>query len=139
MYMNYMDFTNDACMNLFTYGQKERMRSLFASGGPRHSLLTSTGLNEPWTEAAPVPIDTVTHTPFLNVYPNPVTNKAVLQFDGTSASGVLYLVNASGAVIESINITAAKQVVDLSRLAPGIYMLQGRVNATKVVHKLVKL
>jgi hypothetical protein len=35
MTMNYMDYTDDACMFMFSNGQKERMLAVFASGGPR--------------------------------------------------------------------------------------------------------
>ena len=35
MVENYMDYTDDDCMGLFTEGQKTRMRSVLASGGPR--------------------------------------------------------------------------------------------------------
>jgi hypothetical protein len=39
MTMNYMDYVDDACMYMFSEGQKERMRAIFAPGGARESML----------------------------------------------------------------------------------------------------
>jgi len=41
MVQNYMDYSDDSCMNLYTQGQKTRMRSVLEAGGSRRSLALS--------------------------------------------------------------------------------------------------
>lgn len=43
MFQNYMDYTDDACMNIFTQDQKDRIQSLFEPGGERFNLTNSEG------------------------------------------------------------------------------------------------
>ena len=50
MFMNYMDYTNDACMYMFSTGQKNRMRATLT--GTRSSLLSSNGCTAVFTPFA---------------------------------------------------------------------------------------
>ena len=47
MFQNYMDYTNDVCMNLYTKQQVERMLTVLENSPRRASLLTSQGLYDP--------------------------------------------------------------------------------------------
>lgn len=44
---NYMDYTDDACMNFFSLGQKGRIQSIFGANGARVGILTSLGVTAP--------------------------------------------------------------------------------------------
>ena len=47
MVQNYMDYSDDSCMNLFTQGQKNRMRAVLLAGGVRASLGASSKCDAP--------------------------------------------------------------------------------------------
>jgi hypothetical protein len=81
MFMNYMDYVDDFCMNLFSEGQKERMLVIINNSPRRLSLLTSPGL-------LPSPVLDLAVTDILSVpdgiCDNQVTPEIVVTNVGTS-------------------------------------------------------
>jgi hypothetical protein len=140
MYMNYMDFTNDACMNLFTLGQAERMMTLFQAGGPRNSFLISKGLNDPWLEESPI-VETLPANTTLTIYPNPAINELIINFanEGNWMGKELKLLSINGSLIQKIIITSKLQKINTSKLQPGMYILQGENGELKLKEKFIKL
>lgn len=47
MFQNFMDYSDDVCLNLFTNGQIDRIVTVLENSPRRNSLLTSHGLEEP--------------------------------------------------------------------------------------------
>jgi hypothetical protein len=138
MYMNYMDFTNDACMNLFSEGQKQRMRSLFAAGGVRNSLLQSKGLNEPWN-FTPVEVEKIPVVVAQLLYPNPTSNNIIVTLDESWIGKQLQIVNANGIVVQQLTVTNSLQKITTTHLASGVYFIQG-INGEKVMReKMIRL
>lgn len=146
MYMNYMDFTNDACMNLFTLGQKHRMRLSLQKGGPRYKLLSSKGLSQPTVEEAapvvinpPAPVEEITK-PHFSFFPNPATNEIVFTFNDQSWLGKeIRFVNINGTVVKKVVVAAPTQRISLTQLQAGMYLIMGENNNQRMVQKLVKM
>lgn len=144
MYMNYMDFTDDACMNLFTEGQKARMRALFAAGGARAGIISSKGLGKPWNftpapevRVEPQPTDAVA---VVNVFPNPASTEFTIHFSENGWEGKKLVVsNLNGEVLQSFTITSTATRLNISMLKPGIYFIESINGTQHFRQKLVKL
>ncbi len=141
MYMNYMDFTDDACMNMFTNGQKTRMQAAFAPGGTRNSLLSSTGLSTPLIFESPLPEEDPKwlHPQF---YPNPASSQLTidLSYDIRWIGKTITLMNMQGQVIMQLPITAKVQTINTSNLKPGMYLLiSKKEDGETIKQKFVKL
>lgn len=140
MYMNYMDFTDDACMNMFTQGQKTRARSLFLTGGYRNSILFSKGLEEPLVYQSALP-DFYPEWNQVRVFPNPATDRLNINFeyDERWLGKELQVLDISGRLLERKIINLKIVSIDVSRLKPGIYFIRASKDDETLHQKFIKM
>jgi hypothetical protein len=135
-----MDFTEDACTNLFTKGQKDRARILFEPGGPRSSILNSKGLDISSVSAAALP-DFYPRWMFAQVYPNPASDIINLnvEYDERWVGREMQVTDISGRVMMRTIITSKIQEIDISRLHAGIYFIRATRDDERIYSRFVKL
>ncbi|MGZ5133986.1 MAG: M43 family zinc metalloprotease [Flavitalea sp.] len=133
MYMNFMDITHDACTNLFTVGQRERMRALFVDGGPRHSILTQ--MNHAPMPSSPV--DTPPDGPIYltRIFPNPAAKQVTLNTKNVIGEKLTVRTQLGQVVVQTI-VTSNTIQIDISNLRNGLYFVQ--VGSKEKAQKLVK-
>jgi hypothetical protein len=117
MFQNYMDYTDDECMNLFTICQSDRMRTILESSPRRFALLSSQGAEEPVLVAndlgirniwAPAPGNCSQEiTPMVEIrnYGTNVINTAQIQF--LIDDNPVETISISGLSLETGQITTA--------------------------------
>ena len=134
MYMNFMDFTNDDCTNMFTYGQVAKMQELFAGEGARHALLSSdkaAGASEELEDKAALTIER------WQIYPNPAINEIRVSLSaGEEQYGQQIIIyNHLGKVAKKITITKKELLINLNGWKGGVYF----ISCGGVARKFLKL
>jgi hypothetical protein len=141
MYMDYMDFTDDIGMHMFTNGQRDRMRTLFAEGGARYALLSSDALSSTTgvNGQAPPLSSAAEDIPELSIYPNPARGAITVTItDGSRIGSLLEVYSLTGQKLMSARVGQFSLQLDVSMLAGGVYFI--RINGGKPnMIKLVKL
>ena len=122
MYMNFMDFTNDECTNMFTLGQAQKMRSLFNEGGLRHALASSTKANGTPLEDA---IDMTASSPEeIKLFPNPSIGTLTIRFNADPPQGDIVIYNHVGQTVKRLRITESIMRINTTALANGVYYIK---------------
>lgn len=130
MTMNYMDYTNDACMYLFTIGQGTRMNTCMTT--TRASLISSlgctpVGLSEPQSLG-------------IFIYPNPTEGTLYIEnMNNYGESAVVRILNSLGQVAATFELSdfSGTNSVDLSSLENGVYMVEVSSNRKMSVERIV--
>ncbi len=119
MYSNYLNYTDDACMNLFTVCQRERMRAVLASSPRRVSLLTSSGLEDAVSVTNNMGIRRII-TPLQGECNSTLTPMVEVRNYGTNdVQSYSVQMSIDGQTIESTTITSTAQPQDLQIVSFG--------------------
>jgi hypothetical protein len=133
MFQNYMEYTNDSCMNLFTKDQYAV--ALAAIAGPLSKLVASN------TCTAPNAIQEVLFNNSINIYPNPTSGKFNIQIGLTNFVHInLEVMNVMGQSItewSSSKISNNTYSLDLSGQPNGLYFVRITDGTFSIVRKIM--
>ncbi|MEO6455281.1 MAG: M43 family zinc metalloprotease [Ginsengibacter sp.] len=127
MFMNFMDFTDDDCMSMFTRGQKNKMRSMFASGNARNSFLNSQACNSPSPEEGPMASgNVVIIKSAVSLYPNPAKDFIIIEAKNSVEliGKTMVIFNTVGREIKRQLLTSSKNRILINNMPSGIYVIK---------------
>lgn len=134
MVENYMDYSKDSCMTMFTKGQKARMYSFLNTNPDRLAICTSTAGCA--TFAGVGEIKDLGN--YVNVYPNPASDLVKITLNNLGYSDFNYeMFNATGQRVKTGKINYLITEVNTADLSAGIYFLKVYNTSNTITKRVV--
>lgn len=135
MWMNFLDYVDDASMYMFTLGQVARMKADLSPGGFSYSLTQNPELLE-W----PTDVTDIEKESGFNIFPNPTTGVFTISFIEVKGLQDIQVSNIMGQNVYSIkadNSGISNYNVNLTGLSKGVYMVQCTFGQGIVTRKIL--
>ena len=115
---NYMDYTPDSCMNIFTEGQKARIVTVMTNSIRRASLKTSNACTSLGTEK----FDSLDK---IQLYPNPAKNIINISVSQSELPDGFTVYNNLGQEVESRKVGSVNDLsINTSSYSTGVYLIK---------------
>lgn len=116
---NYMDYTNDTCMNIFTIDQKARMMAVLQNSPRRNTLTTSTACQPPLSNPSFELLQGI------KLYPNPANEILNIAVSGNMTPDSYTIYNSLGQTVSHVaTVSESNLKVNTSNYTSGIYMIR---------------
>lgn len=133
MVQNYMDYTNDACMNIFTLNQKTRMRNFLSTFQRRSQLLNSNACEA----LASSPEFEMLQG--IKLYPNPATDVVNINISSDLLPDAYIVYNSIGQTIFSKKVeNNTDLILNTSSYSQGVYFIQVTIENEQRTLRFVK-
>lgn len=132
MVENYMDYTNDQCMNIFTQDQKNRVWAVMENSPRRAELKDSTV----WQTPASTETFALNG---VNLYPNPASTFVTISASGNNMPDSYTVFNNLGQVVSTVKVSSANDLtVNTASYSNGIYFIKVDKGSKSKTLKFVK-
>lgn len=134
MFMNYMDYSDDRCLLMFTNNQVDRMRQSIQPGANAYSLT-----QRPWLLNYPDAASTAIDNNFV-LYPNPADNILNISFSKQSVGlNSIYIVDIAGRLVKGVTYERQSSfyAFQTEGLQAGLYFVVFDFDAGQEVRKIL--